>query len=107
MALERLKLKFHSLTGRITSELVRKAFLAVRRNRGAAGLDKVSIKMYEANLEISPNRFNSLYGAGRAAELAGNSQKAKSYYSKLLQISARADSSRPEIEQAKKFLAKK
>ncbi len=65
------------------------------------------IKMYEANLEISPNRFNSLYGAGRAAELAGNSEKAKSYYSKLVQISARADSPRPEIGQAEKFLAKK
>jgi hypothetical protein len=25
---------------------------------------------HEAELEISPNRFNSLYGAGRAAELA-------------------------------------
>jgi len=51
MALERLKFKFHSLTGRITSELVRKAFKAVRRNRGAAGLDKVSVSMYEANLD--------------------------------------------------------
>ncbi len=51
MALERLKFKFHSLTGRITSELVRKAFRAVRRNRGAAGLDKVSVSMYEANLD--------------------------------------------------------
>ncbi|MHB1036932.1 MAG: group II intron reverse transcriptase/maturase [Pirellulales bacterium] len=30
---------------------MRQAFLAVKRNRGAAGVDKVSIKMYEANLE--------------------------------------------------------
>jgi RNA-directed DNA polymerase len=28
-----------------------RAFLAVKRNRGAAGVDKVSIKMFEANLE--------------------------------------------------------
>ena len=66
-----------------------------------------AIKAYEASLEISPNRFNSLYGAGRAAEHARNSEKAKSYYSKLVQISARADSDRAEIELAKKFLAKK
>jgi group II intron reverse transcriptase/maturase len=45
------KQKVHSLTGRITPELMRRAFKAVRRNRGAAGIDKVSIKMFEANLE--------------------------------------------------------
>jgi group II intron reverse transcriptase/maturase len=45
------KIKVHSLTGRITSRLMRQAFLAVKRNRGAAGVDRVSIKMFEANLE--------------------------------------------------------
>jgi hypothetical protein len=29
--------KVHSLTGRITPELMREAFKAVKRNRGAAG----------------------------------------------------------------------
>jgi Tfp pilus assembly protein PilF len=38
---------------------------------------------YEAVLKISPNRFNDLYGAAAAAQLAGDSAKAKSYYSKL------------------------
>lgn len=45
------KIKVHSLTGRITSDLMRQAFRNVRRNRGAAGIDKVSIRMFEANLE--------------------------------------------------------
>ena len=45
------KTKVHSLTGRITPELMRQAFQAVKRNRGAAGVDKVSIKMFAANLE--------------------------------------------------------
>lgn len=45
------KIKVHSLTGRITPVLMRKAFKAVKRNRGAAGVDKVSIKMFELNLE--------------------------------------------------------
>jgi group II intron reverse transcriptase/maturase len=44
------KLKVHSLTGRITEELMLKAFKAVKKNRGAAGIDKVSIQMYESNL---------------------------------------------------------
>lgn len=45
------KIKVHSLTGRITPKLMRLAFRAVRRNRGAAGVDKVSIQMFEANLD--------------------------------------------------------
>jgi RNA-directed DNA polymerase len=45
------KIKVHSLTGRITSRLMRQAFQAVKRNRGAAGVDKVSIQMFAANLE--------------------------------------------------------
>lgn len=44
------KLKVHSLTGRITEELMLKAFKAVKKNRGAAGIDKISIQMYESNL---------------------------------------------------------
>jgi hypothetical protein len=45
------KIKVHSLTGRITSRLMRQAFQAVKRNRGAAGVDKVSIQMFAVNLE--------------------------------------------------------
>jgi len=43
--------KAHSLIGRVTPKLMKQAFQAVKRNRGAAGVDKVSIKMFEANLE--------------------------------------------------------
>jgi len=45
------KRKVHSLTGRITYPLVHEAWTAVRRNRGAAGIDKVSVDMFEANLQ--------------------------------------------------------
>lgn len=45
------KIKAHSLTGRITQILMYRAFRNVKRNRGAAGIDKVSITMFEANLE--------------------------------------------------------
>ncbi len=44
------KLKVHSLTGRITEELMHKAFKAVKKNRGTAGIDKISIEMYKSNL---------------------------------------------------------
>ncbi len=43
--------KVHSLTGRIDMARMHRAFIAVKRNRGAAGVDGVSIDMFEANLE--------------------------------------------------------
>lgn len=43
-------MKAHSLIGRIDIGLMRDAFKAVKRNRGAAGVDKVSIQMFGANL---------------------------------------------------------
>lgn len=45
------KIKAHSLTGRITPALMWDAFRCVKRNRGVAGIDKVSIQLYENNLE--------------------------------------------------------
>ncbi len=47
--------KVHSLTGRITYKLMLEAFKAVKRNRGAAGVDKISIKMFDVNLEQNLN----------------------------------------------------
>jgi len=44
------KIKAHSLTGRITPDVMHTAFRNVKRNRGAAGIDKVSIGLYEKNL---------------------------------------------------------
>jgi len=51
------KIKVHSLTGRITPKLVFDAWRAVRRNRGAAGIDKVSIQMFEKNLDANLDRL--------------------------------------------------
>ena len=47
------KQKVHSLTGRIDDRLMEQAFKAVKRNRGAAGIDKVSIGMFEQNLDAN------------------------------------------------------
>jgi tetratricopeptide (TPR) repeat protein len=60
---------------------------------------------YEAALERSANRFNSLYGAGRAAELGGNTSKATLYYKKLVEITAHADTERERLQQVRTFLA--
>lgn len=41
--------KVHSLTGRITMDRMQQAFQNVKRNRGAAGVDKQSVRMYAQN----------------------------------------------------------
>src|SRR5262245_58877436 len=46
---------------------------------------------YERTLANSPNRLNSLFGAGRSAELAGSRLKSVQYYKKLIKACERGD----------------
>jgi hypothetical protein len=62
---------------------------------------------FEATLRTAPNRFNALSGAARAAQLSGNREKAKSYYARLLAICDHADGDRPELQDARTYLAKR
>ena len=60
---------------------------------------------YEVALKLSPNRLNGLYNAGRAAEAAGDKQKAQFYYAALLKSTNNGqDSSRPEFAHARSFM---
>jgi hypothetical protein len=60
---------------------------------------------FETSLGQAPNRFNGIYGAARAARLASDPKKARTYYGKLLALCRQADIIRPEIEEAKAVLA--
>jgi len=62
---------------------------------------------YEADLKFNPNRFNGLYGAARAAELAGKSDKSNQYYARLVKVCQGSNSDRPELSRAKALLAQK
>jgi len=62
---------------------------------------------YEADLKFNPNRFNGLYGAARAAEMAGKSEKSNTYYSRLVKVCDGSNSARPELSRAKSLLAQK
>ncbi len=64
-----------------------------------------ALQEFETSLRSAPNRFNGLYGAARAAKLAADRKRAKTYYGKLIVLCRLADSVRPEIEEAKEFLA--
>jgi tetratricopeptide (TPR) repeat protein len=65
-----------------------------------------AIKEFEASLRSTPNRFNGLYGAARSAELAGNQEKAKEYYVRLLALCEGHCTQRTELEKAKAFVAR-
>jgi hypothetical protein len=60
---------------------------------------------YKAALKNSPNRFDSLYGAGHAAQLAGDSAAANAYFTKLTEICAPA-ADRAELGEAKTYLTR-
>src|ERR1700730_8332465 len=60
---------------------------------------------YKSALKNSPNRFDSLYGAGHVAQLEGDSAGANAYFSKLMEISA-PPADRAELPEAKSYLAR-
>jgi tetratricopeptide (TPR) repeat protein len=65
-----------------------------------------ALAAFEAQLAVSPNRFNGLYGAARSAEMAGEPATATRHYRELLAATALADPGNPRVEEAKAFLAR-
>jgi tetratricopeptide (TPR) repeat protein len=61
---------------------------------------------YEASLNRAPNRFKTLHGVARAAELAGDRDRARTFYTKLVAVASASDNQRPELQQARAFLGK-
>jgi tetratricopeptide (TPR) repeat protein len=60
---------------------------------------------YETALKRSPNRFNSLYGAGLAAELGSNKSRAILYYKKIIEITETVKTDREQLKHAKLYLS--
>jgi tetratricopeptide (TPR) repeat protein len=61
---------------------------------------------YRKALVLSPNRFNGLYNAGRAAEAAGDKSQAVHYYEQLMKVTDNgANSSRPEFLHVKSMVS--
>ena len=65
-----------------------------------------ALSEFEASFKAAPNRFRGYYGAAKAAERLGDQKKARRYYEKLLELCKQADGERPELVEAKAFLAK-
>ena len=69
------------------------------------GRHKEALESYELNLKGRPFRFNGLYGAAKAAQKLDNNKLAAYYFEKLIKVSEDVNSSRPELLEAKDFLA--
>jgi tetratricopeptide (TPR) repeat protein len=66
-----------------------------------------ALKEYEASFQSTPNRLRGLYGAAKAAQEAKQPDKAANYFRQLAELTKGADSDRPEIREAKSFVAAK
>jgi hypothetical protein len=61
---------------------------------------------YEASLRRAPNRFKALHGAGKAAAMAGDRERAVAFYTTLVSVAAPAGAERVELQEAKAFLGR-
>jgi tetratricopeptide (TPR) repeat protein len=68
---------------------------------------KAALKEFETSLNLAPNRLRGFSGAAKAAALANDRKKAAMYYAKLVELTKNADTDRPEIQEAKRYLAMK
>ena len=69
-----------------------------------AGKPKEALAAYEHSMKVEPNRFRGFAGAARAAELAGDKEKAKDYYRRLLALAEKGDGDRPILKTARAFV---
>lgn len=60
---------------------------------------------YQKSLESRPNRFNSLYGAGKSAEESGNMALSGDYYKKLLELKGETATTRDKAKYAQTFVS--
>ena len=72
----------------------------------AFGRHGEALRAYEQTLEREPNRARALFGAARAAELAGDRAVARERYTSLLSLMEHADAARREPAVARAFLAR-
>jgi len=64
-----------------------------------------ALAVFEAVLESSPNRLNSLLGAGQAAEQARETVRARRHYGDAVRLVAEADTDIERLRPARAFLA--
>jgi tetratricopeptide (TPR) repeat protein len=72
-----------------------------------AGQPAAALGEFEATLKENPNRYRALAGAAQAAEAGGDRSKAAGYFEKVVALSSKADTTRPEMARARSFLGRR
>jgi tetratricopeptide (TPR) repeat protein len=70
------------------------------------GMAKEALAAFEATLKKEPNRLGATIGAAKAAEKAGDAAKARQHHAAVVALGANADPVRPEVAQARAYMAK-
>ena len=65
-----------------------------------------ALQGFESVLTREPNRYRAVAGAMQAAERAGETKKAQAFAERVVDQTSAADSSRPEVAQARRVLGK-
>jgi len=74
----------------------------------AANQPEAALIQFEATLQKEPGRFRTLYGAAKAAQLAGRNAASRDYSRQLLKVCERGDHpGRPELREAEKAVSGK
>jgi hypothetical protein len=60
---------------------------------------------FEVSTKVQTNRFRTLLGAAQAARALNSTDTAQQYYRALVGLAVDADTERPELVEAKAYLA--
>jgi hypothetical protein len=71
----------------------------------AAGMNSEALAEFEASDKVMPNRFRTIAGAAAAARASGSVDAAKRYYRALTVLVSGGDGDRPEVAEARTYLA--
>jgi tetratricopeptide (TPR) repeat protein len=71
------------------------------------GEPAAALKEYETAIKQTPNRYRAFWGAARASDAVGNRAQASEYFGRLVNLAKNADIERPEVREAKAFLAQR
>jgi hypothetical protein len=71
----------------------------------AAGMNKEALAEFETADKVMPNRFRMIAGAAAAARASGSVEAAKRYYRALTVLVAGGEGDRPEVAEARTYLA--
>jgi tetratricopeptide (TPR) repeat protein len=63
-----------------------------------------ALEAYRSALQRAPGRYNSLFGAGQSARVAGDNSTAAAYFNELLLIADNAENHRGNIDDVRSFL---